>query len=110
MTDRRNSSRLPLRLYVQHILGEEQQCLCVTEDLSIDGMRISPVTEGPWGTPRHVWLQFQLPDDGPEIRALGEVCYEDTTPGQAPIRGFRFKYLNPHARRRYQRFFNEHVA
>jgi hypothetical protein len=104
MTERRTKSRLPLRLYVQHILGEEDRCLCVTEDFSLEGMRLVRVHEGTWGTTRHAWLQFELPDDGPAIRALGEVCYEDTTPGQAAVRGFRFKYLNPQARRRYERF------
>ncbi|MEZ4464427.1 MAG: PilZ domain-containing protein [bacterium] len=110
MTDRRTTDRLPLRLYVNHILGEDEQCLCVTEDVSVDGMRLVRVHEGAWGNPRHVWLQFELPDDGPAIRALGELCYEDTTPGQAPVRGFRFKYLNPHARRRFARFVDQQVA
>ncbi len=102
MSERRDTDRLPLQLNVDHILGEGFEARCQTEDLSATGMRISRMPGEEWGMPRHVWLQFQLPGDGAEvIRALGELRYEDA---EAPVRGFRFKYIYPQARRRLERF------
>lgn len=104
MTERRDRNRLPLELNVDHILGEQQFCQCVTEDLSLDGMRLRRLSNDGWGAPRHAWLQFRIPgDEGPAIRALGELRHEETSDG-SPCRGFRFKYINPRARRRYEAF------
>ena len=67
-------------------------------------MRISRLPGEDWGQPRHAWLQFQLPDeDAVVIRALGELCHESP---DAPVRGFRFKYIYPRARRRLERFLD----
>ncbi len=105
MNERRDALRLPVKLFVDHILSEEQHCLCVTEDLGFEGLRLSGTPGRGWGSPRHVWLQFRLPDgDGDLIRALGQVCYEGAGDGGERIRGFRFKYLNPRSRRRYDAF------
>lgn len=102
MSERRDTDRLPLQLTVDHILGEGVEARCVSEDLSATGMRVSCLPGESWGTPRHAWLQFQLPGDASEtIRALGELCYEDA---DAPVRGFRFKYIYPQARRRLEHF------
>ena len=97
--------RIPLRIFVDHILGETQRCLCVTENLSRDGLRLAGHVRPGWGQPRHVWLEFNLPDgDEASIRALGELCYEGITGGGMRSRGFRFKYMAPPAKQRYHAF------
>lgn len=104
-SDQRAAQRVPLRLFVDHILGEQDRCLCVTENLSRDGLRLAGHPQNGWGQPRHVWLEFQLPDgDERSIRALGELRYEGLTAGGMRSRGFRFKYMAPRAKRRYEAF------
>ncbi|MCB9542759.1 MAG: PilZ domain-containing protein [bacterium] len=103
-TDRRTDRRLPLRIFVDHILAEDQRCLCVTDDVSADGVRLRGTPGHGWGNPRHVWLSFRLPDDGPAIRALGELRYEGQGDDGLRVRGYRFKYLAPDNRRRFERF------
>jgi hypothetical protein len=108
--ERRNTDRVPLRLVVDHIVSEEDHCLCLSEDLSAEGIRLRRLPGQQWGQPRFVWLQFRLPDEGRLIRALGEVRYDGRASvryGQAedePVRGFRFKYINPSDRRRWVAF------
>lgn len=102
--DRRTDRRLPLRIFVDHILAEDQRCLCVTDDVSADGVRLRGTPGHGWGNPRHVWLSFRLPDDGPAIRALGELRYEGQGHDGLRVRGYRFKYLAPANRRRFERF------
>lgn len=105
MPERRTQTRLPLKLFVDHILSEQEQCVCVTEDLSLDGMQLKRLPGQSWGNPRHVWLQFELPDGlGGPIRALGELCHDQASGADEALRGFRFKYLNPRAKRRYAAF------
>ncbi|MCA9541613.1 MAG: PilZ domain-containing protein [Myxococcales bacterium] len=101
MDDRRTHPRIARQLLVDHILGEHDHCLCVTEDLGPEGLRLAGVPGHGWGAPRYAWLQFRLPDGGPPVRALGELLYEEPGRGSERVRGYRFKYLNPHARRRY---------
>jgi len=108
--ERRNHDRLPLRLFVDHILAEDQRCLCITEDVSADGVRLRGTPGRGWGHQRHVWLSFTLPDDGPAIRALGELRYEGASPDGGQIRGYRFKYLAPPNRRRFQAFLDQKAA
>lgn len=104
MNERRDVERVPLRMPVRHILGEDHECFCVTDDLSVDGMRITRVRGGAWGRPRFAWLQFSLPgENAGAIRALGELCHEDAVI-DAATRGYRFKYINPRDRRRYEEF------
>ena len=105
MSERRDRSRLPLELNVDQIQGDARHShLCVTEDLSLDGMRLRLVSGQSWKDTRHVWLEFQIPGDaGPAIRALGELRHEEKRDGQA-CRGFSFKYIYPSARRRYEAF------
>lgn len=102
--NRRTDRRLPLRIFVDHILAEDQRCLCVTDDVSADGVRLRGTPGHGWGNPRHVWLSFRLPDDGPAIRALGELRYEAQAPDGQRVRGYRFKYLAPPSRRRFETF------
>jgi len=101
--ERRIHDRLPMRMFVDHILAEDQRCLCVTEDVSADGVRLRGTPGRGWGQPKHVWLGFRLPDDGPSIRALGELCYERND-GDGRVRGYRFKYIAPSNRRRFEAF------
>ncbi len=106
-SDRRADRRLPLRMFVDHIVAEDQRCLCVTDDVSADGVRLRGTPGRGWGNPRHVWLSFRLPDDGPAIRALGELRYEGADEGNTRVRGYRFKYLSPPARRRFEAFLGD---
>lgn len=101
MTERRDATRLPLQLEVEHILGDHLEARCQSENLSRDGMRLSCLPGEAWGRPRHAWLQFRLPDDDEVIRALGELRYEGDG---GPVRGFSFKYIYPRARRRLEAF------
>lgn len=102
--ERRTHDRVPLRMFVDHILNEDARCLCVTENLSSDGLRLSGSPGRGWGRPRHVWLSLPLPDGKPPIRALGELRYEGNSASGKRVRGYRFKYINPRARRRYDAF------
>lgn len=107
MSDRRATNRVPLQMRVSHILSEDRQCPCLTDDLSVNGMRLSRVCGGEWGQPRYVWLQFELPGDNHRaIRALGELRHQQHAEisDYASTRGFRFKYINPRDRRRYEDF------
>lgn len=108
--ERRTHDRLPLRLFVDHILAEDQRCLCVTEDVSADGVRLKGTPGRGWGDPRHVWLSFTLPDDGPSIRALGELRYEGEAGDGSKVRGYRFKYIAPRNRQRFEAFLGRKAA
>ncbi len=103
--ERRDVQRRELRIYVDHILSEEERCLCMSEDLSPQGLKIQRLPGQRWGQPKHVWLQLRLPGELGPIRALGELRYEGEQ-----VRGFRFKYINPKARHRYERFLESHTA
>ncbi len=105
LDERRGAVRAPVKLSVDHILSEKEHCLCETEDLGLDGLRVSGPGGVGWGAPRHVWLEFALPDgDASPIRALGELRFEGATGDGRLLRGYRFKYMNPKARRRYPSF------
>ena len=104
MSERRREERAPARMKVTHILDEQRACECFVEDLSVDGMRVRRLDDSEWGTPRHVWLRFELPDGGEPIQALGELRHDG-----GPVRGFRFKYIFPKARRRYEAFVQAHL-
>ena len=58
-----------------------------------------------WGQPRHVWLSFRIPD-GKEtaVRALGELRYERRRPDGVHLRGYRFKYMSPRERCRFNSY------
>lgn len=103
MTDRRTQGRMPAGFPVTHILGDDDQHVCTAADVSADGMRVVAEGEG-WRRSRFAWLQFRLPGEpGTVIRALGELCHEAPAgPGEA--RGFRFKYIYPRDRRRFEAF------
>lgn len=104
MSNRRDQARVPLQLFVEHIFEGRRQVLCVSEDLSREGMRVVGRVGDDWGTPRHVWLRFQLPGEAEPIQALGELKHERPLADGRPVRGFRFKYIYPKARQRYERF------
>ena len=40
MDQRRKSPRVSMKLFVDHIVGDETHCLCVSEDLSAGGMSL----------------------------------------------------------------------
>lgn len=107
MTERRCRERNQRAFHVTHILADDARCLCEVSDLSRDGMRIARLGED-WGAPRHAWLRFWLPGDTRAIQALGELRHEGTDEQGRAIRGYRFKYLDPKARRRYEAYV-EHM-
>ena len=111
VAQRRKSNRTQIKLFVDHIVGSEQRCLCVSDDVSAGGIRILGEAGPGWGKPNHVWLQFQLPDEsGRSIRALSELCYErDEGDGQR-VRGYRFKYISPRERIALNHFLAEREA
>lgn len=104
--ERRAQSRLAARFPVIHILGEDERHACVVEDLSATGMCVV-AAPGDDELPhnRYAWLQFHLPGDEVPIRALGELCHEG-----GASRGFRFKYIYPRDRRRFEAFVREHAS
>ncbi|MFN3202458.1 MAG: PilZ domain-containing protein [Bradymonadia bacterium] len=107
MSERRADARMQIQVFVDHILDEDAQCLCVSEDMSLDGMRVRRLPGQAWGEPRFVWLHFCLPGDFPlEIRALGELCHDGSA--DEDVRGFRFKYINPRDRRAYEDYLRSH--
>lgn len=109
--NRRIEPRLALQIFVQHIFETQRQVLCVSEDLSPEGMRLVGRVGDDWGQPQHVWLRFQLPGEAQPFQALGELRYEGPNAQGLPVRGFRFKYMYPRARRRYEAFVrNAQVA
>ena len=100
------ASRL-YKLFVDHIVGDETHCLCVSEDLSAGGMSLLGEVGPGWGQPNHVWLQFELPtDQGGVIRALGELRYERKQANGQRVRGYRFKYMAPRERNAFNRFIH----
>lgn len=107
MTERRCHERAHRAFHVTHILGEDARCLCLTTDLSRDGMRVTRLGDD-WGEPRHAWLRFWLPGDDRPIQALGELRHEATDARGRPVRGYRFKYIDPKARERFEAFV-EHL-
>jgi c-di-GMP-binding flagellar brake protein YcgR len=105
MSTRRRSERFSRKLFIDHILGEEDRCLCVSDNFSAGGLRLTGAPGKGWGTPRHVWLQFRLPTtEQPQIRALAELRYESESETGERIRGFRFKYMSPRERNAYNQF------
>jgi hypothetical protein len=103
--EKRKSGRRPLKVFVDHILGERERCLCVSEDVSAGGIQVSGLPGPGWGRPRHVWLQFQLPDaQQSSVRALGELRYEHASDDGTHVRGYRFKYMSPRERCLYNDF------
>lgn len=100
LENRRQDVRLPAHFEVEHILSETNHCTCELNEVSASGLSLTLKEGSDWGEPHFAWLEFKLPgDDGPAIRALGELRHEENG-----CRGFKFKYLNPHARRRYNNF------
>ena len=68
-----------MKIFVDHIVGEEKHCLCVSEDLSAGGMSILgeviPVGENPT-----MFGSSSITGKGEVIRALGELRYERKHP------------------------------
>ncbi len=103
--EKRKSDRRSLKVFVDHILGDQERCLCISEDMSAGGMQLSGLPGKGWGRPRHVWLQFQLPNEQESsVRALGELRYERAAPDGTRVRGYRFKYMSPRERCVYNDF------
>lgn len=109
MTERRCHQRTQRAFHVTHILGEAAECLCLTADYSRDGMQLTRLGDD-WGSPRHAWLRFWLPGDDQPIQALGELCHEAVDDAGRPVRGYRFKYIHPKARRRFEAFVDHQQA
>ena len=112
MFTKRKSARFEMEIFVEHILGQDEHCLCLSRDFSSGGVSVSGAPGRGWGKPRHVWLQFTLPQqDRPRIRALAEVRYDRELDDSACIRGFRFKYMSPRERCIYNDFVAQrHMA
>jgi len=103
--EQRRSDRRELKVFVDHVLGEDEQCVCVSDNLSAGGIQISGIPGPGWGRPKHAWLRFSLPDDNATpVRALGELRYERTTKDGLHTRGYAFKYMSPRERSRYNDF------
>ena len=103
--NQRKSDRRTLRVFVDYVLGEEEQCICVSDNLSAGGIQISGVPGPGWGRPKHAWLRFSLPDDDQTpVRALGELRYERRTVDGLHVRGYSFKYMSPRERSSYNQF------
>lgn len=108
MSERRTAARMPIQVFVDQILDVDAQCLCVSEDMSLEGMRVRRLPGQSWGTPRFVWLHFCLPGEPDiEIKALGELCHDGTD--DEDVRGFRFKYINPKTRLIYEEYIRSHA-
>ena len=108
MTERRCRERNARAFHVTHILGEDARCLCLVADVSSDGMQLVRLGDD-WGQPRHAWLRFWLPGDDTPIQALGELRHEGSDERGRPLRGYRFKYLAPKARARFEAYV-EHLS
>ena len=105
--NKRRSARRKMHVSVEHILGENERCECVSEDISRGGIQISGTPGFGWGRPRHVWLSIALPNDtGTPIRALGELRYEREHTAGSHVRGYRFKYMSPRERCRFNAFLD----
>ena len=103
--EQRRSDRRDLKLFVDHVLGENEQCVCVSDNFSAGGIQISGVPGPGWGRPKHAWLRFSLPGDThTPLRALGELRYERRTADGVHTRGYSFKYMSPRERSRYNEF------
>jgi hypothetical protein len=105
--ENRKSGRRKFKFTVEHILGESERCECQSEDVSRGGIQITGTPGHGWGRPRHAWLSIALPDDsGMPIRALGELRYERQRKDGLHLRGYRFKYMSPRERCRFNDFLD----
>ena len=108
--ENRKSVRREMKIFVDHILGEDEKCLCVTNDMSLGGLQLEGEPGRGWGRPHHVWLQFRLPNAAmTSVRALGELRYERVGANGKRLRGYRFKYMSPRERLMYNEFLNAQV-
>ena len=106
--EKRKSIRTNVQFDVEHILGESESCLCLSHDVSRGGIQLLGTPGFGWGKPRHVWLSFSLPQEGGQpIRALGELRYEREDDSGTRLRGYRFKYMSPRERCRFNAFIDQ---
>jgi hypothetical protein len=102
--DRRTSPRVPLVCAVRNRFGKRIQ-LCLSSNISREGMEVWRVRDEPLGQGSPVKLEFELPGCGTLIAAPGVVVFdrEDLRTG---IAGVRFEPLTPE----HERVIDEFVA
>ncbi len=102
--DRRVSPRVPLVCAVRNQLGKRIQ-LCLSSNISREGMEVWRVRDEPLGQGSPVKLEFELPGCATLIAAPGVVVFdrEDLRTGVA---GVRFEPLEPE----HERVIDEFVA
>jgi hypothetical protein len=101
-SDRRISPRVPLVCAVRNQQGQRIQ-LCLSSNISREGMEVWRVRDEPLGQGNPVKLEFELPGCGTLIAAPGVVVFdrEDLRTGVA---GVRFETLPPEHEREIDDF------
>jgi len=108
-SEQRVSRRLPVSLFVNQEYNDRQQRLCMSLDLSKNGMTvISLARNEPSAQGNHAWLRFWLPGCPKPIHALGEVVHRQMDEELSLERtGMRFKFLFPDQRRMLESYLSE---
>jgi len=91
--DRRASPRVPLVCAVRNQLGKRIQ-LCLSSNISREGMEVWRVRDEPLGQGSPVKLEFELPGCGELIAAAGLVVF-DRNDLRTGVAGVRFDPLPP---------------
>ena len=95
--DRRASPRVPLVCAVRNQLGKRIQ-LCLSSNISREGMEVWRVRDEPLGQGNPVKLEFELPGCGELIAAPGVVVF-DRDDLRTGVAGVRFQPLAPEQER-----------
>ena len=91
--DRRASPRVPLVCAVRNRFGKRIQ-LCLSSNISREGMEVWRVRDEPLGQGSPVKLEFELPGCGELIAAPGVVVF-DRDDLRTGVAGVRFAALRP---------------
>jgi hypothetical protein len=91
--DRRVSPRVPLVCAVRNKLGNRVQ-LCLSSNISREGMEVWRVRDEPLGQGNPVKLEFEVPGCGELIAAPGVVVF-DRDDLRTGVAGVRFEPLEP---------------
>lgn len=110
--EKRMSKRQPVSLFVNQEYNDRQQRLCMSLDISPEGMTVvSLAREGRVAQGSHAWLRFWLPGQNRPIHALGEVVHRQRDEQLSLDRtGMRFKFLFPDQRRMLEQYLREAAA
>ena len=82
--EKRKSSRLPITLDVEHILGDSESCICLGRDISLGGIQLSAA---PRAIVRCVWETDKASGEAAELLMEQRERQKGRKPGKVPANG-----------------------